>query len=341
MKLSPSTFFSLLKQTFKGWQKDNATVWCAALAYFTIFSLGPLLLIVISITGLVFSKTSAENNIYTQIQALLGSGGANMIETIIHHAKKPTAGIYGTVIGTITLMLGAVGMFGQLQQMLNTIWGVTQKPKSGMIGLVKSRLLNFSMIGVIAFLLLVSLVASTVIAGVGTYLGRLLPFSSIILEICNFLLSFIIISILFAFILKVLPDVEIKWKNTWVGAVVTSLLFTIGKAVIGIYIGHSGLSSEYGAAASLVILLLWVYYSSQILFFGAEFTKFYTLWQGYTIVPSQYSVLSRIETTEKTNNKRINKGEKVAAKLARGLTEGVIEEVVKNTAMKKGKDPKE
>lgn len=292
MKKHVALFFRLAKQSLQGCKKDNATVWCAALAYYTVFSVGPLLLLVISIIGLILNKVSVEQNIDAQIQGLLGYSGASLIISVMQHAKNQSAGVIGTVIGSITLILGAAGIFGQLQQMLNTIWGVTQKPKSGMKALIRSRILNFSMIGVIAFLLLVSLIASTAISGIGTFFSHYLPTSPLILEIFNFIISFIVITFLFGLILKVLPDVQIKWRNVWTGAIITSLLFTIGKAVIGIYIGHSGIASEYGAAASIVVLLIWVYYSSQILFLGAEFTKAYTINRGDTIIPSEYSVLA-------------------------------------------------
>lgn len=331
MIVSPSLFFSLFKNAFQGWKKDNATVWCAALAYFTIFSLGPLLLIVISILGIIFTRTSLEKDIYEQVQGLVGTDGAKMLDTVIHHAKKPSTSIWGTIIGTITLILGATGVFGQLQQMLNKIWGVTQKPKTGIINLIRSRLLNLSMVGVITFLLLVSLIVSTAISIIGTFLTRILPLSPIILEIINFIFSFIIITILFAFVMKVLPDVEIKWRNVWIGAAFTSLLFTIGKDVVGIYIGHSGISSEYGAAASLVVLLLWVYYSSQILFFGVEFTKAYTLMRGDKIIPNQYSVINTDEYRTVDKEMGVTKGSETVTKVAKGFTEGLIGRIKQKT----------
>lgn len=319
------TFLSLLKQTVIGWQKDNATVWSAALAYYTVFSLGPLLLLIISIVGLVFSKSSLESNIHIQLEGLLGNNGANMLITLIQHTKKPSADIVGAIIGFITLLLGASGVFGQLQQMLNAIWGVTQKPKSGVIALITSRLLNFSMVGVIAFLLVVSLVASSIISGIGTFFSHILPFSSIVLESIDSLISFIIITVLFAFILKVLPDVQIKWKAVWWGALLTSLLFTVGKTIIGIYIGHSGVSSTYGAAAALIILLLWVYYSTQILFFGIEFTKAYTLMTEKKIIPSKYAVLASVEEKKQEGKELQNKN--TATKIASGFTKGFLDEI--------------
>lgn len=286
-----SSFFSLLKDAGKGWKDDNAGVWCAALAYYTVFSLGPLLLIVISVAGLFLSNADFEKNVYGQLQGLLGSQGASLLHTLAEHSQKNSSNIIGTIVGVITLLLGASGMFGQLQQMLNAIWGVTQKPHVGIIALIRSRLLNMSMIGVIVFLLLVSLLASTAITTLGTFFGYLLPASSLILFLVNILVSFLLITILFAFILKVLPDVQLRWRNVWTGAFVSSLLFTIGKEVISLYIGHSGVSSQYGAAGSLIVLLLWVFYTTQILFFGVEFTKAVTLRNEGGITPSKFAVL--------------------------------------------------
>jgi membrane protein len=302
MKRSLATFISLLKLTFQGWIKDNATVWAAALAYYTVFSLGPLLLITLSIAGLIFSKTSLENTISIQAQELLGADGAQLLLTVAHNAAQPTTNIIGMIVGMITLIFGASGVFGQLQQMLNAIWHVTQKPKSGIMPLIRSRLVNFTMVGVIAFLLLVSLIASTLIASLGTFFSQFLPVSPAILELFNFFFSFIILSGLFACILKILPDVKIKWKNVWLGAIITALLFDIGKTFIGMYIGHSSITSTYGSVASLIVLLLWVYYSTQILFFGVEFVKAFTIVSGDEIIPSKYAVL-----TDKSVNKKIKK----------------------------------
>ena len=293
MKYFFSSSWYLFKRTLSGWQKDDVSVWCASLSYFTVFSLGPLLVLLISILSIIFDKTSLEQGVYREIQISLGTNSMHMVQQMVSYTKKTTDETYGVLFGTIALALGVLGIFGQLQQMLNTIWGVVAKPKSGIMNFIKDRVANITMVGVVAFLLLVSFIASTVVAAIATFFSQLLPFSVFVIEVINFLLSFILITLLFGFVLKVLPDVEIQWKNVWVGAAITALLFTIGKTLIGIYIGHSGITSEYGAAASFVVLLLWVYYSAQILAIGAEFTKAYTLFRGEKIVPSKYSVLKK------------------------------------------------
>ncbi len=334
MKITFLTLVSLIKKTFQGWQQDNASVWCAALAYYTVFSFGPLLLVVISILGLVYSRANLEENITIQMQALLGREGASLLQTVMHHTKKPTTSMIGTVIGAMTLVLGAAGVFGQLQQMLNNIWGVTQKPKSGIAAFIRSRLLNFTMIGVVAFLLLVSLVASTIIVALSKFLNTILPFSPMLLEIFDFLFSFFLTTLLFAFILKVLPDVQIKWRNVWSGAILTSLLFTIGKFLISVYIGHSGIASEFGAAASLIVLLLWVYYASNILFLGVEFTKQVTLLLDKEIVPSEFSELANQQALpEKTSKKQ--EREDAVIKVAKGFTKGFVDELAEHPVKKR------
>ena len=211
------SFFSLCKQALMGWLQDDATVWCAALAYYTIFSLGPLFLIIISVTGLIFGKASIEGELHTQVQGVLGDEGTKMFETMIAQTKKPATGLIGTTIGVMALLLGAIGVFRLLQQMFNKIWGVATKPKQGLRTFMRGYLLNFCMIAVIAFLLLVSLIASTAIATLRNLFDELISISPVILEIANFLLSFFVITLLFALIYKVLPNVEIKWKNVWMG----------------------------------------------------------------------------------------------------------------------------
>lgn len=321
-------FFILLKQSFSSWKKDNATVWCAAIAYYTLFSLGPLLLLIISVIGLLFTKTSIEKDVYSQLQGLLGNNGANMLHTLIQRTEKPSASFTGTIIGTIILIVGAAGVFGQLQQMLNKIWNVKQKPKTGIMPLVFNRILSFSMIGVIAFLFLVSLIASTTIASIATYFDRLLPFSPILLGSIDVIFSFCIITLLFAFIIKVLPDVQIPWRNVWIGSLLTSLLFTIGKELIGLYIGHNDVVSEYGAAGSLIVLLLWVYYSSQILFFGTEFTKQYMLAKGGKIIPSKYAVLNT-PITKTDHQKKRDKTDQFFKEIVDGFIQGIVYEIMR------------
>lgn len=322
--MKSSSFFSflpILKDAYAGWKKDNATVWSAALAYYTIFSLAPLLLLLLSIAGLVFTQTTVEKDVSTQIVGLLGKQGASLILTILTHAKKPSSGIIGTVISTITLLLGALGVFGQLQQMLNTIWHVEQKPTAGIKGLIRSRIWNASMVGVIAFLLIVSLGASTATAAIGTFLTHGLLVSPILLEIINAVISFLLITLLFALMFKVLPDIIIRWKYVWIGSLITSFLFTLGKEGIGIYIGHSGIASEYGAAGSLIVLLLWVYYATQIVFFGSEVTKSVLLYSGDHIVPNQYTTV--VIDSSITPSKTQGRIQEVVEGFAKGVIKGV------------------
>lgn len=282
--------FSLLKETFQEWKDDDALDLGAALSYYTIFSLAPLLLAVISIAGLVFGREAVQGQLVGQIQGLVGQQGAEAIQTMIANAGRHGSGVLATVIAVVTILFGATGVFGQLQKTLNKIWDVEPKPGAGVKGLLKARALAFGMIIGIGFLLLVSLAVSALLSGLDSYLAGLFPGAAIVLRILSFVLSFAVVTLLFAMIYRVLPDVEISWKDVWVGAAVTALLFTIGKYLIGLYLGHSSVASVYGAAGSLVVVLLWVYYSSQILFFGAEFTQVYARAYGSRIVPSKHAV---------------------------------------------------
>jgi membrane protein len=265
---------SLLKDTFTEWSEDKASRLGAAVAFYTVFSLAPLLVVVIAVAGFLFGPAAVQGQIQGQIAGLVGTQAAQLVQTMIAGAYHPAAGIVATVLGLATLLLGATGLFGELQDALNTIWKVEPKPR-GIFETVRGRVLLFAMVLVIAFLLLVSLVISAGLAALGQFLGNVLPVPEVVLHALNFVISFLFVTLLFALIYKVLPDAEIAWRDVWVGAAVTSLLFAVGKLAIGLYLGHSGTSSAYGAAGSLVVLLLWVYYSAQILFFGAEFTQLY------------------------------------------------------------------
>jgi membrane protein len=278
--------YELFRDTFTEWNKDHAQRLGAALAYFTVFSLGPLLIIVIAIAGLVFGAAAARGQIVTQIQALVGEQGAAFVETAIQSASKPSSSILASLIGLGTLLLGALGVFAQLQDALNAIWHVAPKPNRGWRGIVQDRVLSFSMVLAVGFVLLVSLVVSAGLAAFLKYFGAMLPMSSVVIEALNFFVSFAVITLLFALIFKYLPDALISWSTVWTGAAMTSLLFVIGKFFLGLYIGNSAVSSSYGAAGSLAVVLVWVYYSAQILFFGAEFTKVYATRYGHGILPA-------------------------------------------------------
>lgn len=275
----------LILDTFSEWSRDNASRLAAALSYYTIFSVAPLLIIAIAVAGLVFGRQAATDQIVYQIRGLVGNDGAQVIQTILQNASKTTSGILATVVGLVTLLVGASGAFGQLQDSLNIIWEVKPKAGRGVKGVLRDRFLSFSMVLVIGFLLMVSLLLSAFLAGVGKYVSDLLPMSSLVLQAINFGISLIVTTVLFALIFKVLPDAYVRWRDVWVGSCVTALLFSLGRFLIGLYLGRSSVSSAYGAAGSLVVLLLWVYYSAQILFLGAEFTQVYANRFGKAIVP--------------------------------------------------------
>ncbi|TAD86143.1 MAG: YihY/virulence factor BrkB family protein [Oscillatoriales cyanobacterium] len=267
------TVLSLLKQTFTEWQEDKAPTLAAALAYYTVFSLAPLLIIVIAIAGLVFGADAAQGQIVGQLQSLIGKDGAQTVQDLIVKASEPKSGMIATLVGVATLLWGASNVFTNLKEALNTIWNVKPAPGRGIWGFLQDRVLSFAMILGIGFLLLVSLVISALLAAVSYWLNGLLHLPVGIWQIVDFAISFGVVTLLFALIYKLLPDVDLAWNDVWIGSAITSVLFTIGKSLIGIYLGGSGVASTYGAAGSFVIILLWINYSAQILFLGAEFTQ--------------------------------------------------------------------
>ena len=279
----------LLRATMSDWYEDRAQRIGAALAYYTIFALAPGLVIVMALAGLMLGP-GAESQIIEQIRDLIGKLGAAAIEATIRSARNETLGATGTALALIPLVFGLWGVFGELQDGLNTIWGVTPKPGRRIRDILKERFWSFAMVVGIGFVLLVSLVLSAWLAAVGTYVGSLLPAPATGLEALNFVISFVVITGSFALIFKLLPDVKIAWRDVWLGAAVTSLFFTVGKFLIGLYLGKSAVASAYGAAGSLVIIVVWVYYSAQILLFGAEFTKVWTKRRGSGFVPEQTAV---------------------------------------------------
>ena len=272
-------YLGLFKQTFGEFGQDKVPRLGAALAYYTIFSIGPILLIAISIAGLVWGAEAARGQVSTQLDKVFGSNAAEAVETMISGAAKEEGGIVATVIGVAMLLFGASGVFGQLKDALNTIWNVAPKKSSGIMGFVKDRFLSMAMVLGVGFLLLVTLLFDTVIAAMGDYLTRTMG-GEALLQIAQMIVSFVVVTLLFAMIFKFLPDIKIEWRDVWLGATFTSVLFVIGKFALGLYLGKAAVGSSYGAAGSLVVLLLWVYYSAQILFFGAEFTQVYTRASG-------------------------------------------------------------
>ena len=276
MKKSMATLLHLLKQAFKRWQDVKAPRLAAALAYYTAFSLAPLLIIAIAVAGLVFGREAAQGQILAPLQGLLGAHGAQSVQSLISASSRPSSGIIATAVGVIGLLLGAAGIFGELQDSLNTIWEAPAKKRGGLWATIRSRFLSLGMVFVVAFLLLVSLVISTALTAVLKYVGGLAPGLAIIGIALNFLLSWVIISAMFAGLLKYLPDVEPEWRDVIGGAALTGLLFIVGQYLISFYLGLKSGSSSYGAAGSLLVVLIWVYYSAQIFLFGAAFTRVYS-----------------------------------------------------------------
>lgn len=305
-------FLALLKATWTEWNEDKASRLAAALAYYTVFSLAPLLIIVIAIAGLVFGHDAAQGRIVEQIEGLVGGDGADAIQAMLENANQPAAGVTATVIGVVTLLFGATGVFIQLQDALNTIWEVAPKPGQGIVNFLRNRFLSFSMVLGIGFLLLVSLVLSAVLAAIGTYFNHLLPGLTSLWQAINFVVSFGVITLLFGMIYRILPDVKIAWGDVWIGAAVTSLLFTIGRLLIGIYLGSSAIDSAYGAAGSFVVILVWVYYSAQILLFGAEFTQVYAKQYGSRIRPASNAIPATDEALAKQGMPRKQDLERIA-----------------------------
>ncbi len=265
----------LLKETFSKWSEHDAPRLGASLAFYTLLSLAPLLIIAIAIVALVFGHDAAQDQIGNQLRDLVGQSGADAIKTMLARSHNASSGVVATAIGVITLLLGASGVCGELRAALNKMWDAKPAGGSGFMAMIKEKSFAFGMVLAIGFLLLVSLVVSAGLAAVGMYASGVLPIPPFVLEILNFLVSFGVITLLFALIYKYVPDVKIEWHDVWIGATATALLFTIGKFLIGLYLGKAGVGSAYGAAGSLVAVIVWVYYSAQIFFFGAEFTQVY------------------------------------------------------------------
>lgn len=273
--------WQLVKQAAEAWIDDYAPSMGAALAYYTVFSLAPLLLIVIAIAGLVFGAEAARGEIFGQLTGLMGSDAAAAVEGMLVSVSKPSEGITATVVGAVMLLIGATSVFGELQDALDRIWRAPARRKvGGAWGLLRARLLSFGMIFGLAFLLMVSLVLSAGMAALGKWWGGWFTGFEVLLQTVNALLSFGLTGAVFAFIYKLMPRVRIQWRDVWLGAAVTALLFTLGKTLIGLYIGKTGVASGYGAAGSLVVLLVWVYYSAQVFLMGAEFTWIYARTYG-------------------------------------------------------------
>jgi membrane protein len=290
--------FSLLKQTFNEWLQDKAPQLGAALAYYTVFSLAPLILVLLAIVGVIFRNdpAGAWDKITQQMTYFLDTSAVQVVQSIAQKASQPGKSTIATIIGVALALFGASGVFGQLQDALNTIWGVKAKPGGGIWRFIRSRFLSFAMVGGICFLLLVSLALESLLKGFSHYVQSVLS-GGLVIAMCVYLIfDFGVVVLLFALIFKMLPDVKIQWRDVWIGAVMTAIFFGIGKWLLGFYLGSGAAGSAYGAASSLITLLLWVYYSSQILLFGAEFTQVYADRAGRGVKPDEYAV--RVEQKE-------------------------------------------
>jgi membrane protein len=283
--------WELLKLTFTEWTNDNAFELSAALAFYTIFSIAPVLLIAVGVASFFLAPEAATTRIVDEMQKLVGAQGANAVRQVIESSRGFGKGLWAVSVGIVTLIMGATAVFGELQSALNRIWDVEAKPDRGVImSLIVDRLRSFLIAVCVGFLLLVSLVISAVISGLQHYMNNWLPGVPWVWQTANVVTSFLVVAALFAMIYKFLPDVVISWKDVWIGAAVTALLFSAGKYLIGIYLGRTATTSAFGAAGSLVVLLFWVYYSALISFLGAEFTQVYARRYGPGIRPKEHAV---------------------------------------------------
>lgn len=284
--------YGLLKQTVEEWVADKAPQLGAALAYYTVFSLAPLVLILLAVVGLIFrhDPAGAWDRMVEQMSYFLDRSAIKVVRDIAHSASSPSKGFTATAIGIALALFGASGVFGQLQDALNTIWGVKAKPGHGLRDFIRARFLSFSMVAGVCFLLLVSLVVEAVLQAFSNSVTASLPGGAAIALAVYFIFDFIVVGFLFAMIFKFLPDANIQWRDVWIGGALTALFFMIGKWALGLYLGSGAAASAYGAASSLITLLLWIYYSAQILLFGAEFTQVYSDRYGSHVTPAAYAV---------------------------------------------------
>jgi len=302
--------WEMVTETFDEWTKDKCPRLGAAISYYTLFSLAPVLIIAIVIAGLIFGQEAARGQIVDQIQGLVGRNGAEAVQTMVQNAYNSSDSLWATVIGIAALMIGATGVFVELQDSLNTVWEVMPKPGRGIMGILKDRLFSFGVVLGVGFLLLVSLILSAALTAINSYFMEYMsdiPGTALLWQGANFLLSFAVVTFLFMMIYKFLPDVKLAWKDVGVGAAVTAVLFTLGKFVIGLYLGNSSIASAYGAAGSVVVLLVWVYYSAQIFLFGAEFTQVYARRFGTRIVPNDNAISLEGLARDKTSAREIAK----------------------------------
>lgn len=303
-KTTPKGILSVLKKAFNGFVDDKVLKLSASLAYYTVFAIGPMIIVIIYVAGLIYGREAVQGNIFGEIQGLVGAEAAIQIQEMIKNAALSREGNFAFIVGIITLVIAATGVFAEIQDSVNQIWNLKPKPKKGWLKMLTDRLLSFSVIISLGFVLLVSLLINGVIEFLMERLQARFPnLAVVVVYIVNILITFTIISTLFGVIFKVLPDAIIKWKDVMVGSMVTAILFMLGKFAITFYIGKSDVGGAYGTAGSLVVLLLWVYYSSVILYFGAEFTKAYAAKYGSPIHPSEIAVwVKHVEVEQETGS---------------------------------------
>ncbi len=283
------TAWRVFRAGFTGWWNDSLSRLGASLAYYTLFAIAPVLVIAIGIAGLVFGPEAARGEIVHQVDDLIGMEGGRAVQALLKGASNHSAGVLATVIGSITFLLTATGAFLELQYALNTIWRVKPKASAGIRDFLVQRLVSFGIVVAIGFLLLVSLAVSAALAAFSGWLNARVPGMAAVWIGVNLIISIGVITLLFALLYKVLPDVDLGWRDVWIGALITATLFSVGKTLIGLYIGHSSAASSYGAAGSVVILLLWVYYSAQVVLIGAEMTRAYTAARKGAPKPVEYA----------------------------------------------------
>ncbi|MGE5518465.1 MAG: YihY/virulence factor BrkB family protein [Candidatus Dadabacteria bacterium] len=300
-KISVKGIWKIIKESFTGFGNDKVMKLSASLAYYTVFSIGPMIIVIIYLAGVIYGTEAVQGTIFGQIRGLVGPQAAIAIQDMIKNAAFYRNGSFAAIIGIITLIIGATGVFTEIQESVNMIWGLKPKPKKGWLKMIMNRLLSFSIVVSLGFIMLVSLVINGLIEGLMGRLKANFPDMAVMLVyLINIIITFIVITVLFGIIFKVLPDAFIKWRDVLVGSMVTAVLFMIGKFAITFYIGNSNISTTYGAAGSLVVLLIWIYYSSIILYFGAEFTKAYATDYGSSIHPDKYAVwVKNVEVEEK------------------------------------------
>jgi membrane protein len=315
MKNNP--FIQQLKQSYQRWSEVKASRLAAALSYYTMFALAPLLVILIAGAGFLFGEAAVQGRLVTEIEGAVGAEAAEMIQTMVLNTRGTQEGLIASLIGIILLLFGAAGLFSQLQESLNIMWGVQPKPGGGIGKMVRMRLPSFVMVLFVALLLAASLVASTVLAALSGRLAGMFPGADLLFWALNWLVSFLAAAFLFALVFKILPDAQLEWKSIWPGAFLTALLFVVGKELIGLYLGLAAAGSAFGAAGSLVVLLLWIFYSAQIFLFGAAFTYIISRQRQGEVVPAPQAV--QIPTRD-----RIVQGEQVAPQSTEGESRGSL-----------------